>query len=456
LDRADDRKPVAEGDLSRTPFAHVLLYVHSNALSGTLVLGRTGFETKVVFREGKAVAAKPLPRGTELSRGLLELCVLETGRYAFWEGDLLGDAPEVVRGTVDPLMFLVASLKGHVRDSVVASVVDRFAGIPLKVVPEFDPHRFGLRGPDAGLVQALREMPMDPETAVARGRQGQIAVRRLLYLLLITKNAVPADGSVSGSSGVRVSVTPSGFPAARSSAPPPAEAASTRPSQRPSSPSNRAVDSRPGSPVPTTPRPSGAAALRTGSSLPAWKQLASMRPGQLGGSAPAGASTPASDRTGPPRDRRSSVPAMPVSDRPLGSAPRPSAAPLPLEALDTEGKLKRAEQLSQRKRHADAARILEGLLAEDDTNPDVHAARAWVLYQQLSGQASMRVVHDAAARALRLDATHPRALYVRGLAYKRDGREAEARASFRRVLETDPDHLEARRELRLARMRRRK
>jgi cytochrome c-type biogenesis protein CcmH/NrfG len=120
-----------------------------------------------------------------------------------------------------------------------------------------------------------------------------------------------------------------------------------------------------------------------------------------------------------------------------------------------EGKLRRAEQLAERKHFLEAGRILEALLAEDDSDPDVHAARAWVLYQQLAGQASMRVVHDAAARALRLDATHPRALYVRGLAYKRDKREAEALASFRRVLEYEPEHLEARREVRLARMRRR-
>ena len=434
MNSANERRPVAEGDLSRTPFAHLLLYVHSNNLSGTLIVQRGGFETKVVFRDGRAVAAKPLPRGTELSRGLLELCSLDSGAYAFWEGDLLDDAREVVRGTVNPYLFLAASLKGHVRDAVVASVVDRFAGIPLKVVPDFDPHKFGLRGPDAGLAQALKDESMDPETASARGRQSAADVRRLLYMLLVTQNAMPADGS-TGTSGVRAAVTPSGF-----AAEPPR--ASPRPGNPRQSGSDRVRSSRPAPSAPAGPlRPSGSAALRTGSNRPAWQQLASMRPGSA---RPRTSGRPSG--TAPPRAR----------DVPSARAPSPSEAPLPVEALDRGGKLRRAEQLAERKKYVEAARILEAMLADDDSDPDVHAARAWVLYQQLAGQASMRAVHDACARALRLDAAHPRALYIRGLAYKRDGRETEARSSFRRALDADADHIEARRELRLARMRRRK
>jgi uncharacterized protein DUF4388 len=77
MSTADQAQPTAQGDLGKTPFAHLVLYLHREALSGTLVIDRGGFETKVLFRNGRAVAARPLPRGTALQDGLLELCALD-------------------------------------------------------------------------------------------------------------------------------------------------------------------------------------------------------------------------------------------------------------------------------------------------------------------------------------------------------------------------------------------
>jgi hypothetical protein len=420
-------EPTAQGDLSRTPFAHVLLYVHQKELSGTLVVEREGVDTRVVFRDGRAVAAKPLPRGAELSKGLLELCLLESGAYAFWDGDLVGDAAEVVRGTVDPLMFLNMSLRGHVRDVVVAGVLDRYGSAPLTLTRDYDPRRLALRAPQAGFAEMLRAQPMDVATAVAHSRLPAQETRRLLYFLLVTHCAAPAGEGMTGSSGVRAAVMPSPLPQAE-----PASTAPSAPPPRSSRPASGSASARPsaarggrGSSGPP-PAPTGAAALRRGSSLPAWKQLASMRP------------------TGS------------TSTPPGARAPSPSMAPPPVETLDAPAKLKRAEQLAERKSYFEAMRIIDGLIREDDTNADYHVAKAWVLLQQFAGQGSFRALHGVLNEALRLDSGHARGLYIRGLAYKLEGREAEAISYFRRVLTEDPEHLEARREMRLARMRRRK
>jgi tetratricopeptide (TPR) repeat protein len=132
----------------------------------------------------------------------------------------------------------------------------------------------------------------------------------------------------------------------------------------------------------------------------------------------------------------------------------PSAAPPPIETLDNDGKLRRAEQLAERRNVEEALRIVDDLIARDDKVADYHALRAFLLYQQLTGTQPSRPLVDTIERALRLNEAHPRALYIKGLVLKRMGKENESLRYFQRTLEADPRHLEAKRELRLAKMRR--
>ena len=129
-------------------------------------------------------------------------------------------------------------------------------------------------------------------------------------------------------------------------------------------------------------------------------------------------------------------------------------APPPVEALDEAGKLRRAEQLAERRNFADAARIVDDLIACDPKNADSQAMRAWILYQQFTGARPPRPLLDAIESALRLNEEHPRALYVKGLIFKRIGKQKDAVRYFQRALDANPQHIEAQRELRLAKMRR--
>jgi tetratricopeptide (TPR) repeat protein len=157
--------------------------------------------------------------------------------------------------------------------------------------------------------------------------------------------------------------------------------------------------------------------------VPAWQQLASMRASALQ-SAP------------PPR------------------APTPSMAPPPVETLNDAGKLRRAEQLAERRSYTEAARIVDDLIGRDAMNADYQALRAWILYQLFTGAKPARPLIDAIEGALRLNERQPRALYVKGLVYRRMGKENEAVRYFQKTLEANPQHLDAQRELRLAKMRR--
>jgi tetratricopeptide (TPR) repeat protein len=398
MSAADHPRPLAQGDLAKTPFPHLVLYLHREGMSGTLVLDRGGYETKVLFRNGRAIAARPLPRGAALQDGLLELCALPAGAYGFWEGDLVGEGASVIRGTVDPFMFVTESLRNHAQEAVIAGVLERYPQVQLSLLPEADLKRLGLRGAELRSAEQLRAQPMSGDVFIQRAAVSHADARKLLYLLLVTKQVVPVGVDSPGRSGVRNAI----------SDPPLAPRGTPLPAARTSGP------------VPRSSAPPGARP-----SVPAWQQLASRRPSSF---------TPRSTSAPP-------------------SVPIPSAPP-PVEALDEAGKLRRAEQFVERGNLADALRIADDLIARDDKNADHHALRALILCHQFTGDRPPRSLVDAIDRALRLNDQHARALYVKGLVFKRLGRGAESIHYFQRALVADPQHLEAQRELRLAKMRR--
>lgn len=411
MNGADQQQPEATGDLGRTPFAHLLLYLYRQGLSGTLVIARAGFETKILFRAGKAVAARPLPRGAGLQDGLLELCDLAEASYAFWANDLLTDTPGITKGTVDPFTFAGEALRSGTRTQVIASVVDRYRDVRLTLVADADLKRLGMRGPDVRKAERFRDAVMTIEEFAAQAELPLEDARKLVYLLIVTGMCAPEHGATARS-GVRSAVSsvppapvaePSRSPAAPASLPPVA--------QRLASPRPPAV----------TPRAFPAA---SSSSMPAWQQLASMRAAARSSNPPAG----------PPHV--------------------PSNAPLPVELLDDAGKLKRAEQLLESHHHADATRIADELLRRYPSNASYHALRAYALCQTFTGTAVPSPLLDAIDAALRLDPQQPRALYVRGVVLKRLGKERDALRWFQRALEADPNHIDAQRELRLAKLRR--
>jgi tetratricopeptide (TPR) repeat protein len=131
----------------------------------------------------------------------------------------------------------------------------------------------------------------------------------------------------------------------------------------------------------------------------------------------------------------------------------PSAAPAPFETLDNAGKLRRAEQLAEHRNFDDAIRIVDALVARNPNDAEYLAMRAWLDYQTLTANEPPKALNDLIERALRLDEQQPRALYLKGLVLKRVGKHQEAQRLFQQTLEADPHHLDAQRELRLAKMR---
>src|SRR5262245_44604107 len=122
-------EPIAEGDLAKTPFAHVLLYAEKHGLNGTLVVWRPepGEEKpkqdRMLFEQGRIVAGRLIDRAPRLDRGLLPLFARTSGPYAFYQDvDLVGGGDATRTGRVDLLPLIAASLRGSSRDDVVSRV----------------------------------------------------------------------------------------------------------------------------------------------------------------------------------------------------------------------------------------------------------------------------------------------------------------------------------------------
>ena len=119
-------KPLAEGTLSATPFAHVLLSIQKKGLSGTLAVwpddDRAG-QDRILFRAGAPALGRFLDPAPDLERGMLNIFHLDKGPYAFYEADLVGESSEALRGQVDVLALIATALRGDVPKDAVLRVI---------------------------------------------------------------------------------------------------------------------------------------------------------------------------------------------------------------------------------------------------------------------------------------------------------------------------------------------
>ncbi len=202
---ADLPAPLAEGDLAKTPFAHVLLHIRGKGYSGSLVLWRTDVaegqprQDRVRFERGAPVAAALTEPASRLDRGLLPLFARDAGPYAFYEGaDLVGTGDRVRAGRVDVLPLIAASLRGSSRDDIAGAIVRRFGDAHLRLSRGFDLDALGLLPEERSTVDLLRAKPMPAAELRKLSPLAPRTVLRLIYFLAITGAIEAWDGKLSG------------------------------------------------------------------------------------------------------------------------------------------------------------------------------------------------------------------------------------------------------------------
>ena len=108
-----------------------------------------------------------------------------------------------------------------------------------------------------------------------------------------------------------------------------------------------------------------------------------------------------------------------------------------------------------RGRSDEALQLVDQLLNGRRDASELLGLRAQALFEKsrVGDESAARDVTDAVRRTLEVDPDNTRALFTRGMVLKRAGEAKKALAYFRRVAQLAPKHLEAQREIRLAKLR---
>lgn len=404
-------EPLAQGSLSDTPFAHLLVYFEQRASTGTLVVSpasaeQDGLRYGIRIRDGRVVGAMIDDGGMGIEQALLPLCALTDGVFAFYADDLLPNDASVLQGTLDPYRFLSASLARYARQDLVDRVLERYAGVRMRLQPGRDLERLKLDVEQRALLDLLRADPATPEALEANAPMSREGARRTLYLLIVTRTVEPFDEQQPA--------TPRRRPHSRVMSVPIAAEASPSPS----------------------PSPTSSSAVRRVNSIPAPEGRASIGP-------PAGRSS-----LGPPARATSSSP--PAAWKVLAARQATSLAPgAPVD--DAAAELKRIEKLVRNSDLVAADRALDALLAQEKDHPRGMATKAWILLlkAQKAHTKVPREVLDMAKRVLAESPDEARALLVRGLYYKNEDKLQNALACFRKASKADPMDIDAKREAHL-------
>ncbi len=421
---APTSEPKADGNLAKTPFAHLVVYLYQHRSSGTLLLGEADAPsvdretaTWVRFQRGRAVAAHFAAGPAEsLELGLLPLCELRAAPFEFFEEDAVGDDVDVVTGMFDPHGFVAEAARRYPRPDIANDVLSRFAGTRLRIQLGVDVDRLRLSPGEIKLVEILRAGPSDIETLCSLSELPIDESRRLLYVLIIAKLVVPYEPKNPQSAQINFR-QPQPSPTAYSLTPDPAPVAT--PAATP--------DATKGASGPSSSKPPARAPVAT-----TWQTIASR--------AAQASMHPGAPAAGPAKGAR-----------PTSMSP-PRASLPPVEALDAAGKQKRIEQMFARNAFDEALPVIRALVAEDANNPQYRALLGYALLVRSSEGVPKEVV-DEINSALRLNEDEPRALYTKALSYKRAGKEREALHYFKRTVAVEPGHIEAAREIRRLGMR---
>jgi hypothetical protein len=460
--------PVATGNLAKTPFVHLVLYLYQHRGSGTLIIRAQTGEHRVLFHRGRAVAARVPQPSAAIDQALMPLSALVLGDFEFHEADLVGSGPAVLTGMFDPFAFVVEAARKHARPEIVHALLSKYVAVPLRLDTAVELSRLCLLPEELRFVQPIMRGPLTIEALLAQDVLPPEAARRVLYTLLITRAIAPVHAARDS----QPTAAGSGAPARRPSDPD-LERRPSRPLSerlRPSGEAWRAIatraaeiaDSRrPSEPRPfarSTPRPpaqSSPRVLEAPLSQPP-ERRAESRPLRRTGSSPISEPLPSGQRPDsrpltPAPYRESVVSGLPrtTPSQPLGRVtPRPS---LPdVSTLDSAAKFRRVELLCQRNAYDDALPIMRLLIEEDRKSAKYLGMLSHVLFGRTTTEEAIgKEIVDSVNQALRLDPDQVHALYTKARCYKRVGKEREALHYFRRTVAVDPSHLDAAREVRL-------
>lgn len=493
-----DASATAEGDLGRTPLSHLLVYALDRRLTGALFLTQAdGVEHVVRLARGVPVKVRPGDRHALLGQMLVEAGAIDeaTLNAALETKGLLGDmlllagrverdvlekiaeeqfvrrmvrlfelppetkyryfdGHEALRdyggdpANVDPIALVWSGLRAHAeRSALMEGTLALLGEKPMRLHPAATVSRFGLTGPEADLHEFLALEPVTLDELVALDLAPLDLTRRFAYALLITRQLEMGAGS-----------TPLG--AVDSTRSPAAQTAVARMALR--STVHRVGAAAPDLPGDGERGPGPSAAVSRAAARRARAQTAKAEA--------------ASAAEAPPTERSSTLPAGPPAATPEAPAPDSGVVRSPvaaaIEASPASTTLRSEPEPRAKepppppdpfagKTAAELLQLARARLAERDAKTavaacdaarkaapedgDVIALGAWARFQ--AGSADVKALTIELDELLAAHEKHVPARFYRAMLRKRLSDQAGCVRDLRQVLELDPGHADATREL---------
>jgi hypothetical protein len=151
-------QPAVTGDLAVTPLAEVVFAHAAAGSTGTLCIRDEagGVLAELRLEAGALVAAKVSRPETALLACAIPLCARARGSFSLGHGpDELGSGPHVVRGTVDALALIAASMRGPVREDAIEATLQQLGAAPLWRNPRVDIDRYGFGAQELAFVRMV-------------------------------------------------------------------------------------------------------------------------------------------------------------------------------------------------------------------------------------------------------------------------------------------------------------
>lgn len=235
-------RPTSQGNLTKTPLLHLLVYTLDRGLSGTLMLVTEDAMTHFVYFDG-GVPSKVRTTGdvAPLDRVLVEMAILDertvadslaevrqtgelhgrvlvkkglidvgtiTGalqwqlirkisymlklppqtRFAYYDGvNMLDEYGGPQLTPADPLAMIMTGVRVLGSSPLVKQTLARLGSLPLRVRREADIRRLHLKEPEQRVVDLLRSRPMTLAELLSKQVAVPLAVELTIYALIITR-----------------------------------------------------------------------------------------------------------------------------------------------------------------------------------------------------------------------------------------------------------------------------
>jgi tetratricopeptide (TPR) repeat protein len=240
MDRTEKPKPVAQGNFSKTPFAHILVYLLERKMGGTLEIRDNENEATIYFREGMPVKVRSSFSGRDFGsvlrmlklvndeqiaaakeeikekNGLMGLTLVHQGAinaqtlvkglqkqtllkltdvfsmtsasYAFYDkiNMLVGFGPDELV-PIDTFSLLMAGLRTHGGRYNLRALCSKLEGKWIMTEGIDALRRFQMNPQERDMVEELLDYPRSYDKLVASERHNQQMVTYVLYALMITK-----------------------------------------------------------------------------------------------------------------------------------------------------------------------------------------------------------------------------------------------------------------------------